>query len=82
MICSDCLQAAMDIYHQHTAETQKKEISDIRLNLLKPKEIKERLDDYVIGQEEAKKVLSVAVYNHYKRLMQGVDETKHCWPKR
>ena len=36
------------------------------INLLKPKEIKEFLDDYVIGQDEAKKVLSVAVYNHYK----------------
>ena len=38
------------------------------INLLKPKEIKEFLDDYVIGQDEAKKVLSVAVYNHYKRI--------------
>ena len=39
------------------------------INLLKPKEIKAFLDDYVIGQDEAKKVLSVAVYNHYKRIM-------------
>ena len=42
-------------------------VSDI--NLLKPEEIKAFLDDYVIGQDEAKKVLSVAVYNHYKRIM-------------
>lgn len=39
------------------------------INLLKPKEIKEFLDEYVIGQDDAKKVLSVAVYNHYKRVM-------------
>ena len=74
MICSDCLEAAMDIFHQHQTETQHKAISDIKLKLLKPKEIKAKLDDYVIGQEEAKKVLSVAVYNHYKRLMQERDE--------
>ena len=41
------------------------------INLLKPEEIKAFLDEYVIGQEEAKKVLSVAVYNHYKRVMAG-----------
>ncbi len=40
-----------------------------QINLLKPKEIKAFLDDYVIGQDDAKKVLSVAVYNHYKRVM-------------
>ena len=40
----------------------------MNINLLKPKQIKEFLDDYVIGQDEAKKVLSVAVYNHYKRV--------------
>lgn len=41
------------------------------INLLKPEEIKAFLDEYVIGQDEAKKVLSVAVYNHYKRVMSG-----------
>ena len=44
---------------------------DLDINLLKPKELKDFLDDYVIGQEEAKKVLSVAVYNHYKRVLSG-----------
>ena len=43
--------------------------SSVDINLLKPVEIKDFLDDYVIGQDEAKKVLSVAVYNHYKRVM-------------
>ncbi|MCR4827434.1 MAG: AAA family ATPase, partial [Bacteroidales bacterium] len=75
MICSDCLEAAMDIYHQHQSEIDRKELSQIKLKLLKPKEIKAKLDDYVIGQEEAKKVLSVAVYNHYKRLMQETDNS-------
>ena len=43
------------------------------INLLKPVEIKEFLDDYVIGQEDAKKVLAVSVYNHYKRVMAPKD---------
>ena len=43
------------------------------INLLRPKEIKAFLDDYVIGQESAKRVLSVAVYNHYKRIMSNTD---------
>ena len=45
----------------------------MNINLLKPKQIKEFLDDYVIGQDEAKKVLAVAVYNHYKRIMSQSD---------
>ena len=45
------------------------------INLLKPVQIKKFLDDYVIGQEEAKKVLSVAVYNHYKRVMMPEDKS-------
>ena len=61
MICSDCLNAAMDIYHDHQSQTERAELSEIKIKLLKPKEIKAKLDDYVIGQEEAKKVLSVAV---------------------
>lgn len=45
----------------------------MNINLLKPKQIKEFLDDYVIGQDDAKKVLAVAVYNHYKRIMSQAD---------
>ena len=47
------------------------------INLLTPEEIKAFLDDYVIGQDEAKKVLSVAVYNHYKRIL-GVEAGSGC----
>ena len=54
-------------------EAQEEEVRE-QINLLKPKEIKAVLDDYVIGQEEAKKVLSVAVYNHYKRILAMEDK--------
>ena len=51
-------------------EADEQEVVDgMNINLLKPKQIKEFLDDYVIGQDDAKKVLAVAVYNHYKRIM-------------
>ena len=62
-VCSEIIEEEM-AYDENDSWTP---FSDI--NLLKPEEIKEFLDDYVIGQDEAKKVLSVAVYNHYKRIM-------------
>ena len=49
------------------------DLDGMNINLLKPKQIKEFLDDYVIGQDDAKKVLAVAVYNHYKRIMSQAD---------
>ena len=61
-LCSEILEEELDGIEEETAPV----LSDIRL--LKPKEIKTFLDEYVIGQDEAKKVLSVAVYNHYKRV--------------
>ncbi|MBS3770007.1 MAG: ATP-dependent Clp protease ATP-binding subunit ClpX [Bacteroidales bacterium] len=66
-ICDKCIEQAYSIVQE---EVKKKNDFDINeIQLLKPSEIKEFLDQYVIGQEEAKKYLSVAVYNHYKRLM-------------
>ncbi|MGC9375415.1 MAG: ATP-dependent Clp protease ATP-binding subunit ClpX [Bacteroidales bacterium] len=67
-ICDRCIEQAHEIVQE---ELRKKGEFDVnQIELLKPIEIKEFLDQYVIGQEEAKKYLSVAVYNHYKRLMQ------------
>lgn len=68
-ICEDCLTAALDVVQDIQLDTAKKEKQNLKINLLKPKEIKEKLDEYVIGQDEAKKVISVAVYNHYKRIL-------------
>ncbi|MBD5473872.1 MAG: ATP-dependent Clp protease ATP-binding subunit ClpX [Lachnospiraceae bacterium] len=65
-ICDECVEICADIVEEEYEDELEEEELDI--NLLKPIEIKNFLDDYVIGQEEAKKVLSVAVYNHYKRV--------------
>lgn len=67
-ICDDCIELCSEILEEEFAD-QEKEPDFSGINLLKPKEIKEFLDEYVIGQDDAKKVLSVAVYNHYKRVM-------------
>ena len=71
-ICDECVDVCAEIIEEEFEYENGREwnpFSDI--NLLKPEEIKAFLDEYVIGQEEAKKVLSVAVYNHYKRVMAG-----------
>jgi len=72
-ICDECIEVCGEIIEEELDydETKGQGFDDI--NLLKPEEIKAFLDDYVIGQNEAKKVLSVAVYNHYKRIMAGRD---------
>ena len=73
-ICDECVEVCSEIIEEEMAYDENDSwtpFSDI--NLLKPEEIKEFLDDYVIGQDEAKKVLSVAVYNHYKRIMAQKD---------
>ncbi len=67
-ICDSCIEQAHSILDEEFKKKSNFNVSDI--NLLKPTEIKEFLDQYVIGQNEAKKYLSVAVYNHYKRLTQ------------
>lgn len=69
-ICPDCVEAAHDMLMKFSGEEENKpEALDVNLDTLpRPTEIKAYLDQYVVGQEEAKKYLSVAVYNHYKRL--------------
>jgi len=71
-ICDQCVSQAKDILAEELDQRKSKSIQTA-LKLLKPIEIKNHLDQYVIGQDEAKKVLSVAVYNHYKRLSQKID---------
>jgi ATP-dependent Clp protease ATP-binding subunit ClpX len=66
-ICDQCIQQAQNILSDEMSSRLKNNINN-QLNQLKPIEIKKFLDNYVIGQDEAKKVLSVAVYNHYKRI--------------
>ena len=70
-ICDECVDICADIIEEEYEDEQID--GGFEINLLKPVEIKEFLDEYVIGQEEAKKVLSVAVYNHYKRVMAEKD---------
>ena len=65
-ICEDCIKQGNEIIVSEGTSKKKKNVKDI--DLKKPKEIKALLDEYVIGQDNAKKTLSVAVYNHYKRL--------------
>ncbi|MCF0229778.1 MAG: AAA family ATPase, partial [Parasporobacterium sp.] len=78
-ICSECVETCADIYggtvtyqdvtNEFGPDIETRGKSDVQLK--KPKEIKAFLDDYVIGQERAKKVLAVQVYNHYKRVLSG-----------
>lgn len=74
-ICDECVDICAEIIEE---ELENEDVADEgtgmeQINLLKPEELKAFLDDYVIGQDQAKKVLSVAVYNHYKRIMAGGD---------
>ena len=64
-VCDECVELCNDIIRDELAEDEKAASSG---SLPKPKEIKQELDQYVIGQEQAKWILAVAVYNHYKRL--------------
>lgn len=67
-ICDECIELCSEILEEELGPEEDTAPDFTGINLLKPREIKEFLDEYVIGQEEAKKVLSVAVYNHYKRI--------------
>ena len=71
-ICDECVDVCSEIIEEEFEYDNGRRWNPFAdINLLKPEEIKEFLDEYVIGQDEAKKVLSVAVYNHYKRIMAG-----------
>ena len=76
-ICNYCIEQAHTIVKE-TDEQENKNHSSVKTSaqLKKPREIKEFLDEYVIGQDQAKKQLSIAVYNHYKRLAHNADENK------
>jgi len=67
-ICDECIDLCSEILDEEFSGSTDGSVDFTGINLLKPKEIKKFLDEYVIGQENAKKVLSVAVYNHYKRI--------------
>jgi len=73
-ICENCVEHAREIIEQELMVRDEKVSPSFKLTVKKPIEIKRFLDEYVIGQDEAKKVLAVAVYNHYKRLQQKVNE--------
>lgn len=69
-ICESCIFKCYDMVCSDAEDLSKINVkANSKINLIKPREIKEKLDEYIIGQERAKKVLSVAVYNHFKRLM-------------
>ena len=75
-ICESCVEHATDIIGQELGlpeEEKPAPVSNYKLTVRKPIEIKKFLDEYVIGQDDAKKILAVAVYNHYKRLNQKTD---------
>jgi ATP-dependent Clp protease ATP-binding subunit ClpX len=69
-ICENCVEHAREIIEQELVVRDDKTTSSFKLTVKKPMEVKKFLDEYVIGQDDAKKVLAVAVYNHYKRLQQ------------
>ena len=72
-ICNECVDICAEIIDEEGLGESESSSAKEDINLLKPEELKAFLDDYVIGQDQAKKVLSVAVYNHYKRVLAGGD---------
>jgi ATP-dependent Clp protease ATP-binding subunit ClpX len=69
-ICENCVEHAQEIIAQEVTVKKEGDKSNFKLNVRKPLEIKKFLDEYIIGQDDAKKILSVAVYNHFKRVAQ------------
>ncbi len=74
-ICENCVEHAREIIDQELLVRDEKTPTSFKLTVKKPMEMKKFLDEYIIGQDEAKKVLSVAVYNHYKRLQYKTDNS-------
>ncbi len=74
-ICEGCVEHAREIVHTEV-ESKQEGKSGYKLTVRKPIELKQHLDEYIIGQDEAKKIISVAVYNHYKRLNQSAKAVK------
>ncbi len=74
-ICENCVEHAREIIDQELLVRDEKTPASFKLTVKKPMEMKKFLDEYIIGQDEAKKVLSVAVYNHYKRLQYKTDNS-------
>lgn len=72
-ICDECVDICAEIIEEELGEDAEGAVEEEQINLIKPEAMKAFLDEYVIGQDQAKKVLSVAVYNHYKRIMAGTD---------
>ncbi|MDE7390723.1 MAG: ATP-dependent Clp protease ATP-binding subunit ClpX [Lachnospiraceae bacterium] len=73
-ICDECISLCHSILEEELTTKRRKESKDARIKLIKPVEMKKHLDEYVIGQDAAKRVLSVAVYNHYKRIINNDTE--------
>ena len=69
-ICENCVEHAQEIIAQEVTVKKEGDKGNFKLNVLRPLEIKKFLDEYIIGQDDAKKILSVAVYNHFKRVAQ------------
>ena len=69
-ICENCVEHAQEIIAQEVTVKKEGDKGNFKLNVRKPIEIKKFLDEYIIGQDDAKKILSVAVYNHFKRVAQ------------
>src|SRR5688500_8735292 len=76
LICENCVEHASEIIEQELMVKDEKVPASFKLTVKKPVEIKKFLDEYVIGQDDAKRVLAVAVYNHYKRLQQKAVDTQ------
>ena len=68
-ICDECIELCAEILEEELAGEAEEKPVNKEINLPKPRQIKSYLDEYVIGQDNAKKILSVAVYNHYKRII-------------